>query len=48
MAFRLHAERLAVTPHAKLVKLQGGHSDLFLASAEAYKEVMRRFLADLH
>jgi pimeloyl-ACP methyl ester carboxylesterase len=43
-----HAERLAAASHAKLVELQGGHSDLFFVSAEKYKQAMRQFLADLH
>lgn len=43
-----HAERLAAASHARLVELQGGHSDLFLVSAERYKQAMRQFLADLH
>jgi hypothetical protein len=41
-----HAERLTAASHAKLVELQGGHSDLFLVSAEKYKQAMRQFLAD--
>jgi pimeloyl-ACP methyl ester carboxylesterase len=41
-----HAERLAAASHAELVNLQGGHSDLFLVSAERYKQAMRQFLTD--
>lgn len=42
-----HAERLARASRARLIELQGGHSDLFLVSREAYCQAMREFLRNL-
>lgn len=43
-----HAQRLAAaSPRARLVEMQGGHSNLFIVSTDAYLKSMRQLLDEL-